>query len=160
VLGLLRNLSEIGKPPSELREQLEAGGLIFVAGKVGISRHFSGHVPGVFSATGVSRFTGAFGFSAARIVAIFPARGDSKLRAVDSPWDSNKGPATVTISEKGLVVDIELHGVDRACSGTMKLKYKRNIPSEVLEKLPTLTLRVPVEPVFVYRAAGVRPPKS
>jgi hypothetical protein len=46
--------------------------------------------------------------------------------------------------------------VDRACSGTMKLNYKRKIPDEVLHKLPTTTLCFPVEPVFVYRAAGVR----
>ena len=69
----------------------------------------------------------------------------------------NKGPATATITNKGLVIDIGLHGVDRASSGTMKLNYKRKIPDEVLQKLPTTTLRFPVEPVFVYRAAGVRP---
>lgn len=157
MLGLLRNWSEIGNLPAELREQLETEGVIFTAGKVGISRHFSGHVPGVFSAAGVSRSMGGFGFSASRIVATFPARGDTKLRAIDCPWDTNRGPATATITEKGLVLDIALHGVDPACSGTMKLKYKKKIPAEVLEKLPTLTLRFPVEPVFVYRAAGVRP---
>jgi hypothetical protein len=55
------------------------------------------------------------------------------------------------------VIDIGLRGVDRACSGTMKLNYKRKIPDDVLQKLPTTTLRLPLEPVFVYRAAGVRP---
>lgn len=64
--------SEIGKLPAELREQLDAEGVIFTAGKVGISKHFSGHVPGVFSASGVSRYSGGFGFSAARVVATFP----------------------------------------------------------------------------------------
>jgi hypothetical protein len=39
----------------------------------------------------------------------------------------------------------------------MKLNYKRKIPDEVLHKLPFTTLRLPLEPVFVYRAAGVRP---
>jgi hypothetical protein len=152
-----RNWSEIGKLPAELREQLEAEGVIFTAGKVGISRHFSGHVPGVFSASGVSRYTGGFGFSAARIVATFPARGDTNLRSIDCSWDTNKGPATVTITSKGLVIDIALHGVDHAFSGTMKLKYKKKIPDDVLQKLPATTLRFPVEPVFVYRVAGVRP---
>jgi hypothetical protein len=47
--------------------------------------------------------------------------------------------------------------VDRAFSGSMKLHYKRAIPDDVLQKLPTTTLRFPVDPVFVYRAAGVRP---
>ena len=82
VFGFLRNWSQLTNVPAELREQLEAEGLIFLAHKVGVRRHFS---------------------------------------------------------------------------GTMKLNYKRKISDDVLQKLPTTTLRFPVEPVFVYRAAGVRP---
>ena len=55
------------------------------------------------------------------------------------------------------MIDIALHGVDPAFSGTLKLDYKKKIPDEALQQLPTTTLRFPVEPVFVYRAAGVRP---
>ncbi|HWF68092.1 MAG TPA: hypothetical protein VG187_00725 [Mycobacterium sp.] len=157
MFGFLRKWRQLTNVPAELREQLDAEGLIFIAPKVGVSRHFSGHVPGVFSASGVSRYTGAFAFSAARVVATFPARGDTNLRSIDCGWDTNKGPATATITNKGLTIDIGLHGVDRACSGTMKLNYKWKIPDEVLQKLPTRTLRFPVQPVFVYRAAGVRP---
>ena len=40
---------------------------------------------------------------------------------------------------------------------TKRLNYKRKIPSEVLGALPARTLAFPVEPIFVYRAAGVRP---
>jgi hypothetical protein len=143
--------------PAEIREQLEAEGLIFLAHKVGVSRHFSGHVPGVFSASGVSRYLGAFAFGAARIVATFPTRGDANLRSIDCPWDTIEGPAAATISTKGLLIDMNLRGVDHAFSGSMKLHYKRNIPDEVLQKLPNTTLRFPVAPVFVYRATGVRP---
>jgi hypothetical protein len=50
-----------------------------------------------------------------------------------------------------------LHGVDPAFSGSMKLNYKKTIPDDVLQKLPTTALRFRVEPIFVYRAAGVRP---
>jgi len=157
VLGFLRNLSQLSNVPAELREQLEAEGLIFLAHKVGVVRRFSGHVPGVFSASGVSRYTGAFAFSAARIVATFPARGDSGLRSIDCSWDTNRGPATATITEKGLQIEINLHGVDPAFSGSMKLHYKKTIPDDVLAALPVTALRFPVEPVFVYRAAGVRP---
>ena len=157
MFGFLRNWSEIGKLPAELREQLEAEGVMLSAGKVGVSRHFSGHVPGVHSAAGVSRYTGGFAFTAARIVATFPTRGDANLRSIDCSWDTNKGPAVATITDKGLQIAIDLHGVDPAFSGSMKLNYKKKIPDEVLEKLPTTTLRFPVEPVFVYRAAGVRP---
>jgi hypothetical protein len=156
VFGFLRNWSQLGSLPAELREQLEAEGVIFISGKVGVNRHFSGHVPGVFSASGVSRYMGAFGFSAARIVATFPTRGDANLRSIDSHWDTDHGPGRATITEKGLVIDIDLHRVDEAFSGTMKLNYKKKIPDEVLQKLPTNTLRFPVTPNFVYRAAGVR----
>lgn len=157
MLGFLRNLSQLSNVPAELREQLEAEGLIFLAPKVGVVRRFSGHVPGVFSASGVSRYSGAFAFSAARVVATFPARGDSGLRSIDCAWDTCKGPATATISEKGLQIEINLHGVDPAFSGSMKLHYKKTIPDDVLSALPVKSLRFPVEPVFVYRAAGVRP---
>ncbi|ORW93927.1 hypothetical protein AWB92_12385 [Mycobacterium sp. IEC1808] len=157
MFGFLRNWAEIGKLPAELREELDAEGVIFTAGRVGVSRHFSGHVPGVYSASGVARYAGGFGFSVARIVALFPVRADPNLRAVDCSWDSDKGPARVTITEKGLRIEIDLHGVDPAFSGSMKLNYRKTIPADVLEKLPTTSLRFRVDPVFVYRAAGVRP---
>ncbi|SOX54843.1 hypothetical protein MAAFP003_3522, partial [Mycobacterium ahvazicum] len=157
VLGLLRKWAQLTNVPAELHAELEAEGLIFLAGRVGVVRHFSGHVPGVFSASGVARYSGAFAFSAARLVATFPTRGDADLRSIDCPWDTNKGPAAATITRKGLLIDIDLRGVDPAFSGSMKLHYKRHVPDEVLERLPTRSLRFPVDPVFVYRAAGVRP---
>lgn len=157
VFGFLRNLSEIGKLPKPLRDELEAEGLIFSAGKVGVSRHFGGHVPGVYSASGVSRLAGAFAFTTARILATLAARGDANLRSIDCPWDNSDGPARATITGKGLKLEIDLHGVDPAFSGSMRLNYRKTIPDEVLEKLPTTTLRFPVQPAFVYRAAGVRP---
>ncbi|OBH59696.1 hypothetical protein A5687_20415 [Mycobacterium mantenii] len=157
MFGFLRNLSEIGQLPAALREGLEAEGLIFSAGRVGVVRHFSGHVPGVYSASGVSRYTGGFGFSDARIVATFPARGEANLRSIDCRWDTDDGPGRATVTNKGVGIDIDLHGVDPAFSGSMRLNYKKTIPDEVLNALPITTLRFPVDPVFVYRAAGVRP---
>lgn len=157
VFGFLRNLSEIGKLAKPLREELEAEGLIFSAGKVAVSRRFGGHVPGVYSASGVSRLAGAFAFTTARILATLPARGDANLRSIDCPWDNSDGPARATITGKGLELEIDLHGVDPAFSGSMRLNYRKTIPDEVLEKLPTTTVRFPVQPVFVYRAVGVRP---
>ena len=157
MVGFLRNLSEIGKLPAELRGQLEAEGVIFTAGRIGVVRHFSGHVPGVYSSSGVSRYQGGFGFSNSRIVATFPARGDVNLRSIDCSWDTDAGPGKATVTDKGLQIEIDLHGVDPAFSGSMKLNYKKKIPEDVLQKLPTTALRFPVDPVFVYRAAGVRP---
>jgi hypothetical protein len=157
VFSLLRNLSQLTNVPAELHDQLEAEGIIFLAHRVGVVRHFSGHVPGVFSASGVSRYVGAFAFSAARIVATFPTRADSNLRSIDCAWDTDKGPAAATITKKGLLIDIDLRGVDRAFSGSMKFHYKRKVPDDVLAALPRTSLRFPVDPVFIYRAAGVRP---
>jgi hypothetical protein len=157
VFGFLRLLSEIGKLPVELREQLEAEGVIFTAGRVGVVRHFSGHVPGVHSASGVSRYQGGFGFSKTRVVATFPARGDANLRSIDCTWGTNEGPATATVTDKGLQIEIDLHGVDPVFSGSMKLNYKKKIPDDVLQQLPRTALRFTVDPVFVYRAAGVKP---
>lgn len=157
MVGFLRNLSQIGQLPAALREELGAEGIVFSTGRAGVVRHFSGHVPGVYSASGVSRYAGGFAFTAARIVATFPARGDANLRSIDCPWDTDSGPGRVTITGKGLGIDIDLRGVDAAFSGSMRLNYKKRIPDEVLEALPRTTLRFPVQPVFVYRAAGVRP---
>ncbi|MGO9154508.1 hypothetical protein [Mycobacterium sp.] len=157
VFGFFRNWSEMGNLPPDLRDELEAEGVIFAAGKVGVSRRFSGHVPGVRSATGIARYTGGFGFSTARVVATFPTWGDAKLRSIDCPWDTSKGPARATISDKGLQIDIDLHGVDPSFSGSMKLNYKKTIPADALQQLPATSLRFRVTPEFVYRAAGVRP---
>lgn len=143
--------------PAGLHGELQAEGLIFLADKVNVVRHFSGHVPGVFSAAGVAYYVGAFALSAARVVATFPVRSDANLRCIDCSWATNKGPAAATVTRKGLLIDIDLRGVDKACSGSMKLHYRRDVPDEVLGQLPTTTLRFPVDPVFVYRAAGVRP---
>jgi hypothetical protein len=157
VLGFLRNWSQLSNVPAELREQLEAEGVIFLAQKVGVVRRFSGHVPGAFSASGISRYTGAFAFSSSRVVATLPVRVDAGLRSVDCSWDGAGGPAAATVTPKGLLIDIDLRGVDPAFSGSMKLHYKKTIPADVLGALPATTLRFPVAPEFVYRAAGVRP---
>ena len=66
-------------------------------------------------------------------------------------------PARATITDKGLQIEIDLHGVDPAFSGSMRLNCRKKIPDDALQKLPTRSLRFQVEPVFVYRAAGVRP---
>ncbi|OBA82457.1 hypothetical protein A9W99_01815 [Mycobacterium sp. 1164966.3] len=159
MFGLLRKWSQLGSLPAELREQLEAEGVIYLSGRVGVNRHFSGHVPGVYSASGVARYRGAFAFSTARIVATFPTSADPAMRCVDCGWDSRTGPARAAITDKGLSIKIDLPAVDRAFSGTMELNYKKHIDDNVLRQLPVKELAFPLDPVFVYRAAGVRLPK-
>ena len=74
----------------------------------------------------MSRYTGGFGFSTPRVVATFPTRGDAKLRSIDCPWDTDKGPARATITGTGPQLEIDLHGADPAFSGSMKLNYKKD----------------------------------
>ena len=139
MFGFLRDWSQLGSLPVELREQLDAEGAIFLSGRVGVNRHFSGHVPGVHSAAGVSRYQGAFGFSAARVVATFPTGADPQLRSVDCTWDSRTGPARATITEQGLSIKIDLPAVDREFSGTMVLNYKNASPAKCCSSCPPRT---------------------
>jgi len=143
--------------PGELRAELEAEGVILLAARVPVRRSFSGHVPGVYSAAGVARYRGMFAFTERRIVATFPTGADPNLRSIDCPWDTEPGPAIATISGHGLAIEIDLRQVDHAFSGTMELNYRREIPGEVLQRLPAATVKYRLEPMFVYRAAGVRP---
>ena len=143
--------------PKDLLEELESEGIIFLAPRVGVRRSFSGHVPGVYSAAGVARYRGMFAFSEERIVATFPTGADPHLRSIDCPWDAEPGPATAQITGRGLSIEIDLRKVDHAFSGTMKRVYRRDIPDDVLQQLPAATVKYRMEPMFVYRAAGVRP---
>jgi hypothetical protein len=77
----------------------------------------------------VSRATRAGSVSStARIVATFPTRGDANLRSIDCPWDTNKGPARVTITDKGLHIEIDLHGVDPALFRLDEAELQENDP--------------------------------
>jgi hypothetical protein len=152
-----RNPWRLSSVPAELRRQLEAEGIIFLADRVGVSRHFSGHVPGVYSAYDAARYRGAFALTGSRVVATLPTGGDPGLLAADCAWDSPGGPATLTVAASGLRIEIDLRAVDHAFSGSMSLRYRADIPEEILNKVPKTTLRVPVDPVFVYRAAGSGP---
>jgi hypothetical protein len=152
-----RNPWRLSSVSADLHQQLEAEGIIFLADRVGVSRHFSGHVPGVYSGYDAARYRGAFAFTGSRVVATLPTSGDPGLRAADCGWDSPGGPAILTIAADGLRIEIDLRAVDHAFSGTMSLHYRAAIPDEILHQVPKTTLRVPVDPVFVYRAAGVRP---
>lgn len=143
--------------PKELLDELKSEGVIFLASRVEVRRSFSGHVPGVYSAAGVARYRGMFAFSERRIVATFPTGACPQLRSIDCSWDTEPGPAIATISAHELSIEIELREVDHAFSGTMKLVYRRDVPDAVLQQLPATTVKYRLEPMFVYRAAGVRP---
>ncbi|TPG33673.1 hypothetical protein [Mycolicibacterium hodleri] len=157
MFGFLRDRASLSGLPTELRQQLDADDVIVIAERVGVVQHLRGHVPGVVSSSSASRSHGAFALTTTRAVATFPTGGDPLLRAIDSRWDLPRGPARVTIGEKGMKIDIALRGVDPSFSGSMTLNYKRAIAGVLLDRMPATQLWCSVDPVFVYRAAGVRP---
>ena len=156
MFGFLRDRASSSRFPAELREQLDGEDVIVIAEKVGVVQHLTGQVPGVVGSS-VSRSQGAFALTSTRAIATFPTGADPYLRAIDSGWGLRRGPARVTIGANGLKIDIALRGVDPAFSGSMTLNYKRAIAEELLQRLPATELRCSIDPVFVYRAAGVRP---
>lgn len=159
VLNIWRRLRSAYGIPAELRDQLDREHVIVLAENVAVVRHFSGHVPGVFSSSGVTRLRGAFALTDARVLATLPTGPDPRLLAIDSPWDAADGPGRVTIGPKGLQLDIDLRRVDAAFSGSMTLNYKHAIADELLAGLPAAQLQCAIDPLLVYRAAGVRPRK-
>lgn len=109
------------------------------------------------SSGSVTRLGGAFALTANRVVASLPMLNEPRLLAIDSPWDVAHGPGRVTIGPKGLRLDIDLPDVDAAFSGTMTLKYKHTIADDQLAALPSTQLQCAIDPLLIYRAAGVRP---
>ena len=159
VPGIWRNWWRASRFPVEVREQLDTEHVIVRADRVAVVRHFSGRVPGVVSSGSVTRLGGAFALTATRVVASLPMLNEPRLLALDSPWGLEHGPGRVTIGPKGLSVEIDLPEVDSAFSGTMSLNYKHAIPDDLLAGLPATQLVCAIDPLLVYRAAGVRPRK-
>jgi hypothetical protein len=157
MFGFLRDRVSSSRLPAELRARLDGEEVIVIAEGVGVVHHLRGHVPGVFASSSASRSRGAFALTTTRAIATFPTGADPHLCAIDSTWDLPRGPARVRIGSEGLQIDIGLRGIDPAFSGSMTLNYRYAIADELLGKLPATQLWCAIDPVFVYRAAGVRP---
>lgn len=157
--GFWRNWWSTSRFPAEIQDQLAREHVLVMAERASVVRHFSGHVPGVFSSASATRFRGAFALTATRVVATLPTGADPRLMAIDSPWYVPRGAGRVTIGPDGLLLDVALHAVDPAFSGSMSLKYKHAIADDLLGDLPSTQLWCAVDPLLVYRAVGVRPKK-
>ena len=155
--GIWRNWWRTPRFPVEVREQLDNENVIVRADRVAVVRHFSGRVPGVVSSGSVTRLVGAFAVTTTRVVASLPMLNEPKLLSVDSPWGLERGPGRITIGPKGLSLAIDLPAVDADFSGSMTLNYKHTITDDLLAALPSTELVCAIDPLLVYRAAGVRP---
>lgn len=152
----LRKLLRIGKLPSELREAVEAEGILHFAEYVPVTRRFTGKVPGMRSGGSVDRLSGSLVFTSQRVLGTLSTVPKLAGRAIDLRWDTPpRGPVIADISSAGLVISLDVGQVDPRCSGQLSLHYKEPLSDDVLERLPRRTLAYEVPPEFIFRAVGV-----
>ena len=65
----VRRLFGIGKLPADVRAEVEAEGIIYLADYVPVTRRFSGAIPGLRSAHSVASYVGSLVFTSQRVLA-------------------------------------------------------------------------------------------
>ncbi len=152
----VRKLFGIGKLPAEMRAQVEAEGLIYLAEYVAVTKKFSGAIPGLRASHSVSSEVGSLAFTAQRVLATLSVVPKLAGHAVDVRWSqAEAGPAKAEISSTGLQLDLDVAEVDPKFSGHLSLHYKAEIGEDVLTRLPRQSLAFDVPPEYVFRAVGV-----
>lgn len=152
----LRKILRIGKLPGELRDAVEAEGIIHFAEYVPVTRRFSGKAPGKRSVGSVASFSGALVFTSQRVLGTLSTVPKLAGRAIDLRWDAPpSGPVIADISSAGLVINLDVAQVDPRCSGQLSLHYKEPLSDDVLARLPRRSLAYDVPPEFIFRAVGV-----
>ncbi|BCI91817.1 hypothetical protein NIIDMKKI_70230 [Mycobacterium kansasii] len=93
----------IGKLPADLRDQLEAEGLIYLEEYVAVTRRFTGAIPGLRASHSIASYPGALAFTEQRVLGTLSSLPKLAGRAVDVRWDAPQtGAATAEISSTGL----------------------------------------------------------
>lgn len=152
----LRKLFRIGGLPAELRTELEAEGVMYLAEYVPVTRRFSGKIPGKRARGDVSSYVGSLVLTNQRILGTLSSVPKLAGRTVDQPWSApQSGAVTADISEAGLHLEVDIAAVDPRCEGQLSLQYKTPIPADVLARLPRRSLAFDVPPEYVFRAVGV-----
>lgn len=153
---IVRRLFGIGKLPADVRAQVEAEGLLYLADYVPVTRRFSGAIPGLRSAHSVASYVGSLAITSERVLATLSSLPKLAGRTVDVRWDAAQtGPATARLSAAGLQVELDIGCVDPTFHGQLSLQYKTTIPGDVLTGLPRPSLAFEVPPEYVFRAVGV-----
>jgi hypothetical protein len=152
----VRKLLGIGKLPADLRAQVEAEGLIYLAEYVPVTRRFSGAIPGLRASRSISSYAGSLAFTSQRVLGTLSVVPKLAGRAIDVRWhEARAGAATAEISPTGMQLDLDVGDVDPKFSGHLSLHYKDAIPEDVLIRLPRRSLAFDVPPEYVFRAVGV-----
>jgi hypothetical protein len=151
-----RRLFGIGKLPANLRAEIDAEGVVYLAEYVAVTRRFSGAIPGLRSAHSVASYVGSLAFTSERVLATLSSLPQLAGPTVDVRWDTTQsGAATAEISPDGLQVDVDVDDVNRAFNGHLSLHYKVAVPGDVLAGLPRTSLSFDMPPEYVFRAVGV-----
>jgi hypothetical protein len=96
-------------------------------------------------------------FTGVRLYALLPGIPRLNGPAIDQRWDAEQtGPAKVTISDSGVLLDLDIKHVDPRFHGQLSLQYRTSIPDDVLAALPKRSLAFAVDPAYVFHMLGVR----
>jgi hypothetical protein len=152
----VRKLFGIGKLPADLRAQVEAEGLIYLAEYVAVTRRFSGAIPGLRASHSVGSYVGSLVFTSQRVLGTLSVVPKLAGRVVDVRWDeAQAGAAKAEISSTGLQLDLDVADVDPKFNGQLSLHYKEALSEDVLTRLPRRSLAFDVPAEYVFRAIGV-----
>lgn len=152
----MRKWFGVGKLPDDLRAQVEAEGLLYLAEYVAVTRRFSGSIPGLRSAGSIASYVGSLAFTSQRVLGTLSVVPKLAGRAIDVRWDAPQtGAATAEISSTGLQLDLDVANVDPKFHGELSLHFKADIEDDVLSRLPLRSLAFDVPPEYVFRAVGV-----
>jgi hypothetical protein len=152
----LRKLLRVGGLPAELRTQVDAEGIIYLAEYLPVTRRFSGSVPGKKAKTDISSYVGSLVITSQRVMGTLSSVPKLAGRTIDQRWDAPQdGPVKVDISNTGMHIEVDIGEVDPKFNGHLSLNYKTSIPEDVLIRLPRRSLAFEVPPEYVLRAVGV-----
>jgi hypothetical protein len=152
----VRRLFGIGKLPADVRAEVEAEGVIYLADYVPVTRRFSGAIPGLRSAHSVASYVGSLVFTSQRVLATLSSLPKLAGAVVDVGWDATQsGTTTAEIMANGLHVEAVVDEIDQTFTGHLSLHYKLDVPADVLAALPRRSLTFEMPPEYVLRAVGV-----
>lgn len=153
----VRKLLRIGKLPGELRAEVEAEGILYLAEYVPVTRRFNGAVPGRRAAGSIASLVGALVLTQQRVLGTLSSVPKLAGRVVDLRWDAPQaGAVRGELSTTGLTLSADLAAIDQRFSGDLSLHYKADLPEDVLARLPRTSLAFDVPPEFVFQAVGVQ----
>lgn len=152
----LRKMLRIGGLSDEVRAEVQAEGVLFVAEYLPVTRRFSGKIPGRRAKGNVTSYAGSLALTNQRVLGTLSTVPKLTGRTIDQRWNATQqGAVTAEISATGLTLNVDLPAVDSRFSGDLSMHYKVAIPDDVLTRLPRRTLAFDVPPEYVFRTVGV-----